>query len=1499
MRQNSKSLLHRAASILVALCLAAGTLSTAALAEEVPGADQPPSTEPTAAPQPEETPALALTEDAASNYTIYPIPHSVVYGDKALTLPAQIAVTFGESVDAPTRSWLTATLQTLPGASVTEGAAGEGQLPVKAVLASELEAMGIEYTPATASLFEKHDGYLLRADDSGILLVGGDNDGLFCAVSTLRSVLEQTSGSLRTVTIEDYADVQYRGVVEGYYGIPWSNENIISYMEWGSRFKMNTFIYAPKDDPYHNSRWRDPYPQEELDKMKELIEAGVRTKVRFIYAIHPFMSNGINKENFDAEIKCITDKFQVMYDMGVRQFALLADDAVSETALQVKTINAITEWLHTKPGTYPLVFCPQAYFGMPGAAAFNPFRDGTTITIGGVQQAVPAVADEVEIMHTGGAIIGNVDDSVPQTFREVSGRYPYFWLNWPVNDYTDSTLFLGKAEMLKGTAPYLNGLVSNPMCEAQLSKIGLFQVADYAWNIAAFDADTSWKASFANVEPDAAAELAELAKHMSYPRDGVYHTTGLAWGESEELAPLIDALKAKVTAGEDATAEADALAAALENIFAASNGLMEKSQNEGLKSEYAPYKQSLEATLNAALSGLRTLKAYYAGDYDTAWQEYSGIASSIAASNAVTKPGLKPAGNVELEVKPGTKRLRPLASWLNTQVAEMMNEVLGFGGKSTPYFQFESLQATKSEAEKYLDNSDSTYMSLEGIGYEQKAGDYFGVDLGKVQRISAVRVLQGSGSADQNFFHYAVLESSADGKEWTTLADYSEGNGAPQLIEANAETAARYVRLRLTKKGFGSKPDFWLHVRDFRVTLDTGAVLLTNLKDTTGLSVVRAEGEASLKAEKVTLEKDQYIGLDLGAIQMVDALSVPASLPQGIRLQASTSGKSWKNISADETGVTARYLRLYNEGGQPAAVSGVLQVTMQIIRPAKVQCSDAYLSGTANNATTVDNPSQLLFSLEDLSEGTHTLTMLTHPHNGRDKISLDKFVVDGKDVNLTLKNTEGLTLSADTAGKAWANWSPKPGWLNQDEIYLVDSTGKLIYTFTGTSIQLYGAKGPDMADFTCYVDDGYAYDNSKDALYDGQNQTLATFHSNFVTVDLGQRTDVNTLRLAVGENLYVQQPELAPGSGTIQLSADGKKWTDVHAFDITDNTVGEKGFTVHEAPFFYLDVKLDQPQSARYVRIKLDKAKDFAFNELTVNGGDLLSKADWALSSSQPQTADNLLANLTDSDLSTGFRVSGEQEGYVQMLFSEMENVSQFTIVQDASNISHARVELLAQGDWYSFGTLDKSINQFDTSKVAQVEGVRVIYPAGTEIRLLEITSKTDPALSPAPLNPVRFVADGKVLLQVLAENGQTVTLPDAPEKEGRTFLGWFVGEDQFTAETPITGAVTAEAKYQSDTPQPTATPVPTAEPTAQPPAKPTAQPTAAPTAVPTAAPTEAPAPNPDASATPAPAATEAPAPVIPQTGDGAQLTLWCLLAGTSALLAVCIASKCRHSGIE
>ncbi|MGG6550075.1 UNVERIFIED_CONTAM: protein O-GlcNAcase, partial [Prevotella sp. 15_C9] len=79
---------------------------------------------------------------------------------------------------------------------------------------------------------------------------------------------------------------QFRGFIEGYYGNPWSLEDRIDLMKFGGEIKMNQYVFAPKDDPYHNKQWRELYPKADLEKIKKLAQAGNESKCFFVYALH-------------------------------------------------------------------------------------------------------------------------------------------------------------------------------------------------------------------------------------------------------------------------------------------------------------------------------------------------------------------------------------------------------------------------------------------------------------------------------------------------------------------------------------------------------------------------------------------------------------------------------------------------------------------------------------------------------------------------------------------------------------------------------------------------------------------------------------------------------------------------------------------------------------------------------------------------------------------------------------------------------------------------------------------------------------------------------------------------------------------------------------------------------------------------------------------------------------------------------------------------------------
>ena len=59
-------------------------------------------------------------------------------------------------------------------------------------------------------------------------------------------------------------EVVSRGFIEGYYGNPWSVEDRAELMKFGGYYKMNTYFYAPKDDPKHKDKWDILYTQDEM-----------------------------------------------------------------------------------------------------------------------------------------------------------------------------------------------------------------------------------------------------------------------------------------------------------------------------------------------------------------------------------------------------------------------------------------------------------------------------------------------------------------------------------------------------------------------------------------------------------------------------------------------------------------------------------------------------------------------------------------------------------------------------------------------------------------------------------------------------------------------------------------------------------------------------------------------------------------------------------------------------------------------------------------------------------------------------------------------------------------------------------------------------------------------------------------------------------------------------------------------------------------------------------
>ncbi len=289
-----------------------------------------------------------------------------------------------------------------------------------------------------------------------------------------------------SAVIVDFPSFPERGVVEGFYGTPWTHQDRVDILRFEGAHAMNVYYYAPKDDPYHRKLWRDAYPPEAQQRLGELARAAQQNFVDFCFAISPGLTMAYSSER-DFEV--LTDKLASVGKLGVSCFALFLDDVPQDLQdpqdrAQFKTLaqahiyltNKLYKHLKEQSAANRLLLTPTTYTNEWGNRDYL--------------QELGAGADPgVSIVWTGPKVFSPAI-TVEQA-REWGGylhRLPLIWDNFPVNDGTRWCRYLGP---LTGRDPHLpsvvRGLVSNPMNEARASLIPLQTIADYLWNAAAYD----------------------------------------------------------------------------------------------------------------------------------------------------------------------------------------------------------------------------------------------------------------------------------------------------------------------------------------------------------------------------------------------------------------------------------------------------------------------------------------------------------------------------------------------------------------------------------------------------------------------------------------------------------------------------------------------------------------------------------------------------------------------------------------------------------------------------------------------------------------------------------------------------------------------------------------------------------------------------------------------------------------------------------------------------
>ena len=256
-------------------------------------------------------PASPTQDD--SHPQVLPAPQSLSWGSGAATFKSTTVHFDVQNQDEPTKATLNA-LAKANNLQVTSAAAATLKVTVK-VAASGEQGDGAGQAPKHA------EGYLLKAEGNSVTITGSDTRGAYYGVQTLRQLVKD--GKLYHATVRDWPLMSVRGTIEGFYGIPWSHQARQDILAFSGKHKMNTYIYTPKDDAYLRAKWRELYPQAELAKLKELVDAANANHVDFVFALSP--GNDIcygQQSDYDATVA----KFEQLRKIGVRSFYIALDD---------------------------------------------------------------------------------------------------------------------------------------------------------------------------------------------------------------------------------------------------------------------------------------------------------------------------------------------------------------------------------------------------------------------------------------------------------------------------------------------------------------------------------------------------------------------------------------------------------------------------------------------------------------------------------------------------------------------------------------------------------------------------------------------------------------------------------------------------------------------------------------------------------------------------------------------------------------------------------------------------------------------------------------------------------------------------------------------------------------------------------------------------------------------------------------------------------------------